>query len=477
MNIVDSQKRWWALALLCVGQLMIVLDITIVNVALPSIKADLGFSESSLVWVVNAYMIAFSGFLLLGGRLGDLFGYRKIFLIGLILFTCASLLCGIAQTQAFLVLSRIIQGLGGAVMGAVALSLIIQLFTEPAERAKAMGYFGFIAAGGGAIGVLLGGFLTGSFDWHWNFLINVPVGILVFLFCFRLLPSHKGDGQARHLDILGAVSITTSLMLAVYAIVGGNAAGWLSFRTLGSLGMAILLFLTFLFIEARVKEPLVPLRIFKERTILTVSFIGMMWSAGMFAWFFLEALYLQLVLGYQPLQVGLSFLAANLIMAAFSLGLSAKMVLRYGVKYPLVIGMLLITAGLFLFGLAPLDGIFVWHVLPGMILLGLGAGMAFNPVLLAGMSSVKPEEAGLASGVLNTAFMMGGALGLAILASLAAFRSEMLTTSGAQKLTALLEGYHLAFFVGSIFTFIAALLALRFIRDIQPPSDQANPHF
>lgn len=472
MTITESQKRWWALALLCLGQLMIVLDITIVNVALPSIKADLEFSEASLVWVVNAYMIAFSGFLLLGGRLGDLFGYRKMYLSGLSVFTVASLLCGIADTQVFLVVARVVQGLGGAVMGAVALSLVIQLFPEPNVRARAMGYFGFIAAGGGAIGVLLGGFLTGAFDWHWNFLINVPLGILTFLFCMRLLPAHRGAGEVKHLDVWGATTVTAALMLAVYAIVGGNSAGWLSPTTLGFLASAVILFLLFLFTESRVREPLVPLRIFRERAIMTVSFIGIMWSAGMFAWFFLSALYLQLVLGYTPFQVGLSFLPANLIMAAFSLGLSARMVTRYGVRWPLIIGMLLITAGLFSFGFASAQGDFLLHVLPGMVLLGLGAGMAFNPVLLAGMSSVKPSESGLASGVLNTAFMMGGALGLAILASLAAFRTQELIAAGSAPMTALLDGYHIAFFVGALFTFIATLLAFRFIKNISPADSE-----
>lgn len=474
MTELTSRERWLALAVLCLGDLMIVLDITIVNVALPSIKASLGFSEASLVWVVNAYMIAFSGFLLLGGRLGDLLGHRRVFLSGLTIFTLASLACGLADSQTLLIAARAVQGLGGAVVGAVALSLIIQLFTEPSDRAKAMGYFGFIAAGGGAIGVLVGGFLTGSFDWHWNFLINVPIGIAVFILCLRLLPHSSGVGELRHLDILGAVTVTAALMLAVYAIVGGNAAGWTSPTTLGFLGVAAILLILFIAIESKAREPLVPLRIFGERTMMAVSVIGILWSAGMFAWFFLSALYLQLVLDYTPMQVGLAFLPANLIMAVFSLGLSARMVMRFGVTRPLLSGMFFITAGLVFFTFSPIDGGFILHVLPGMVLLGLGAGMAFNPVLLAGMQSVSVAESGLASGVLNTAFMMGGALGLAVLASLASAKTTALLVAGTGGSVALLEGYHDAFFVGAIFTALAVLLVVLFIRTPQSSAADHN---
>ncbi len=461
---MQDSRRWLALAIICLGDLMIVLDLTIVNVALPSIKETLGFSESSLVWVINAYMIAFSGFLLLGGRLGDLLGHRRVFLAGIALFTAASLVCGIAHSQFVLIAARAVQGLGGAIVGAVALSLIIQMFTEPAERAKAMGYFGFISAGGGAIGVLLGGFLTGSFDWHWNFLINLPIGIGVFIGCLYLMPGGKGTGETRTLDYWGAILITATLMLAVYAIVGSGASGSMT-RLVGLLGGAFALFLAFLFVESRVAAPLVPLRIFRERSITSVSVVGIMWSAGMFAWFFLTALYLQLVLGYTPLQVGLSFLPANLIMAAFSLGVSAWMVMRFGVRGPLILGMSLITLGLLLYVFSPFEANFWLHVLPGMISLGLGAGMAFNPVLLAGMSSVAPSEAGLASGVLNTAFMMGGALGLAVLASLAVAKTSSLVSAGTPQIEALLSGYHLAFLIGAIFTGVAAALAFFFVRE------------
>jgi EmrB/QacA subfamily drug resistance transporter len=461
---IDGGKRWLALIVLCLGDLMIVLDTTIVNVALPSIRADLGFSQTSLVWVVNAYMLTFGGFLLLGGRLGDLFGQRRMFLLGITLFTLASLACGLANAQALLIGARAVQGLGGAVVSAVALSLIMNLFTEPAERAKAMGIFGFVMAGGGSIGVLLGGLLTDALDWHWIFLVNLPIGAAVFALCLVLLPAGRGQAVAARLDIAGAVTVTVSLLLAVYAIVNGNEAGWTSAQTIGLLAIAAALLALFLGIEAVVSAPLMPLGLFRLRNVSTANVVGVLWAAAMFAWFFISALYMQLVLGYTPMQVGLAFLPSNLIMGAFSLGLSAKMVMRFGIRAPLAAGLLLAAAGLALFALAPVDGTFVAHVLAGMTLLGLGAGMAFNPVLLAAMSDVAPSESGLASGVVNTSFMMGGALGLAVLASLAAARTDNLLASGAGSLVALNGGYHVAFAIGAIFAAAAALLGAVLLR-------------
>jgi EmrB/QacA subfamily drug resistance transporter len=453
---IEGRTRWFALVVLCLGDLMIVLDVTIVGVALPSIREDLGFSETSLAWVVNAYLLTFGGFLLLGGRLGDLFGHRRLFLIGIALFTLASLACGLANSQELLVGARAVQGLGGAVVSAVALSLIVTLFTEPAERAKAMGVFGFVAAGGGSIGVLLGGVLTDVLDWHWIFLVNLPIGIAVFALCLVLLPGSRLETAVRRLDVAGAVTVTASLMLAVYAIVNGNEVGWATFRTIGLLAAAAVLLAAFLAIEARVRAPLVPLALFRLRNIAVSNVVGVLWAGAMFAWFFLSALYLQLVLGYSPLQVGLAFLPANLIMGAFSLGLSAKLVLRFGIRPPLAAGLLLAALGLLLFARAPVDGNFAADVLPSMILLGLGAGMAFNPVLLAAMSDVEPNDAGLASGLVNTSFMMGGALGLAVLASLADSRTNDLLASGDDTLTALTGGYHAAFLVGALFAAAAA---------------------
>src|ERR671937_73237 len=407
---MTSRTRWFALVGLCLGSLMIVLDTTIVNVALPSIRADLGFSETSLAWVVNAYLLTFGGFLLLGGRLGDLFGHRRLFLMGITLFTLASAACGLANTQGLLVGARAVQGLGGAVASAVSLSLMMTLVTEAGERAKAMGVFGFVASGGGTIGVVLGGVLTNSLDWHWIFLVNVPIGILVLVLALRLLPPARLPSASAQLDVAGAVTVTGALMLAVYAIVNANQKGWLSAQTLGLLGGAAALLAIFLAIEARIPAPLMPLRLFRLRNVSTANVVGVLWAAAMFAWFFLSALYLQRVLGYSSLDVGLAFLPATIIMGAFSLGLSARLVMRFGIRRPLSTGLVLAGIGLALFVRAPVDGSYMVDVLPSMILLGFGAGMAFNPVLLAAMSDVAPEESGLASGVVNTSFMMGGAL-------------------------------------------------------------------
>lgn len=457
------RQRWLALMVLCLGVLMIVLDTTIVNVALPSIREDLRFTETSLVWVVNAYMLTFGGFLLLGGRLGDLWGHRRVFLGGIVLFTIASLACGVAGSQTVLIAARAVQGLGGAVVSAVALSLIMNLFTEQAERAKAMGVYGFVCAGGGSIGVLLGGLLTSAFSWHWIFLVNLPIGVAVYALCLRLIQPGQGiTGQK--LDIAGAVTVTLSLMLAVYGVVNGNEAGWMSAQTLGLLGAAAVLMAAFITIEARVSAPLMPLSLFRLRNVATANVVGVLWAAAMFAWFFISALYLQLVLGYSALQVGLAFLPANLIMAAFSLGLSARIVMRFGIRGPLCAGLLMAAVGLALFARAPVNGQFVLDVLPGMLLLGLGAGIAFNPLLLAAMSDVDPSESGLASGVVNTAFMMGGALGLAVLASLAAARTTALLGSGTAQVVALNGGYQLAFVMGAVFAATAGILGGLFMR-------------
>src|SRR5829696_2010165 len=465
MTELDHRGRWLALFVLCSGSLMIVLDSTIVNVALPSIREDLGFSESSLAWVVNAYLLTFGGFLLLGGRLGDLFGHRRLFVGGLTLFTAASLACGLASSQTFLVAARAVQGLGGAVVSVVAFSIVKTLFTEPAERTKAMGVIGFVSAGGGSVGVLAGGVLTDLLDWHWIFLVNIPVGVAVIAASLVLLPGGSGLGAAK-VDVAGAVTVTTALMTAVYAIVNGNEAGWASRQTLGLLAVSVVLLAAFLVIEHRSAAPLVPLSLFRLRSVAVANVVGVLWAAAMFAWFFLSALYLQLVLGYDPLQVGLAFLPSNLIMMAFSLGLSAKMVMRFGTRVPLALGLAISSVGLVLFSRAPVDGTFVADVLPAMLLLGIGAGMAFNPVLLSAMSEVEPKDAGLASGVVNTSFMMGGALGLAVLASLAAWRTGDLVAGGTEQVAALNSGYQVAFLAGAVAALAAGVIGGVFLRTV-----------
>jgi MFS family permease len=328
-----------------------------------------------------------------------------------------------------------------------------------------MGIFGFVASGGGSIGVLLGGILTDALSWHWIFLVNFPIGVIVVLLTLRLVPGTPVSAQRGRLDVAGAITVTTSLILAVYAIVNGNQNGWTSARTLGVLGAAAVLFGVFLAIESHVRAPLVPLRLFRLRNLSTASGVGVLWSGAMFAWFFMVALYLQLVLGYSPLQIGLAFLPGNLIMGALSIGLSAKLVMRYGIRKPLATGLLLASAGLLLLVRAPVDGSFVTDVLPSMILLGLGAGMAFNPVLLAAMGDVDPAEAGLASGVVNTSFMMGGAVGLAVLASVAASRTTTLLDAGHSEVAALTGGYHVAFLLGAIFAAAAAVLGATLLRE------------
>jgi EmrB/QacA subfamily drug resistance transporter len=438
---MTERKRWLAFYLLCAGEFMIVIDTTIINVALPSIQADLAFTESSLVWVINAYMVTYGGFLLLGGRLGDLYGNRRWFVLGTALFTVASLACALASSQWLLVTARAIQGLGGAAVSAIALSLIMNLFSEAEQRAKAMGIYGFICAGGGSVGVLAGGVLTSALGWQWIFLVNLPIGALVCAYCFVLLSPDSAAAQQRRLDVAGAITVTTASMLAVYAIVNSSWA---------LLVVGTALFAVFLAIESGVRDPLMPLRLFRIRSLAVANVIGVLWAASMFAWFFISALYMQLVLGYTPMQIGLAFLPANLIMAAFSIGLSAKLVMRFGLKLPIAGGMLLTAAGLALLALAPSGGGFMLHVLPGMLLLGIGCGMALNPVMLAGLGEVDAAESGLASGVLNTSFMMGGALGLAALASLAETR-----------------GYHAAFAAGALFAFVAA--GLSFLLESRTP--------
>ncbi len=466
MKIADERLRWLALYVLCLGDLMIVLDGTIVNVALPSIRDDLGFSQTSLAWVVNAYLLTFGGFLLLGGRLGDLFGHRRVFLGGIALFTTASLACGIASSQEMLIVARAVQGVGGAVVSAVALSLLMVLFTEAADRAKAMGVFGFVLSGGGVIGVLAGGILTDFLSWNWIFLVNLPVGVAVYILARRLLPGEHLAVEDRRVDWAGAITVTASLMLAVYAIINGNENGWTSAATLGVLGLAVALFVTFIVIEARISSPLMPLGLFRNRNVSSANVLGALMAAGMFAYFFFSALYLQLVLEYSPLEVGLAYLPGTMVWGASSLLLSDKLVMRYGIKPPLLVGLGLMTLGLILLARAPVDGNWLVDILPATLAVGLGAGIAFNPILLAAMSGVPQDQAGLASGVVNTAFMMGGAVGLAVLASLAASRTENL--GGVDDLAALNSGYHLAFIVGAVFLVASAIVGAAFLRVEKP---------
>ena len=447
---LDHRRRWLALYIVCTGVLMLVVDTTIVNVALPSIRQDLQFSEAQLVWVVNAYMVTFGGFLLLGGRLGDLFGQRRLFLLGLTVFTVASLACGIAHSKEILVAARFIQGLGGAIFMAVALSVIMMLFTDPHDRAKAMGIYGFVCAGGGSVGVLLGGVLVSLLDWHWIFLVNIPIGIGVYAASMALLPKAKGAAHGQKLDVSGAISVTLALMSAIYGVV--NHTPWLIVAGAVLLGL-------FLLIEAKSSNPLMPLRLFALRNVSVANVAGMLWSASMFALFFLSALYMQGTLGYDAMQVGLAYLPSNLIMAAFSLGLSAKIVMAFGAKRAVTIGMALVTLGLLLFARAPADGTYWLDIFPGFALMGVGAGMALNPMILVAMGDVAESEAGLASGVINTSFMLGGALGLAVLA-----------------IVATKYGYGASFMVGAGFAAVSTVLCGWGLKPRAAPSPVIEGH-
>ena len=453
--MTDHKSRWLALYVLCLGDLMIVLDSSIVNVALPSIQADLGFSQSALAWVVNAYLLTFGGFLLLSGRLGDLLGNRRVFLGGVVSFTAASVACGLAPTSELLVVGRAVQGLGGAAVSAVALSLIVGLFSDPAERARAMGFFGFVMSGGGAVGVLLGGVLTGLLSWHWIFLVNVPIGVAVWLSARRVLPGDEVAADRGRIDVVGAVLVTAALMLSVYGIVSSVPALVVA---------SVVVLAGFVAWEARIAHPLVPLRLFRLRNVVVSQVVGVLWAAAMFAWFFLAALYLQQVLGYDALEVGLGFIPTSVVMAYCSLRVSDRLVMRFGVRPPLVVGLGLAAVSLALFAHAPVGGDYLTDVLPSMLLLGAGAGIAFNPVLLAAMGDVEPHESGLASGVVNTSFMMGGALGLAVLVSLSTSRTESLTASGTAPLEALNGGFQLAFTAGAVAAALAAIVGGLFLR-------------
>jgi EmrB/QacA subfamily drug resistance transporter len=460
-----DRSRWLALYVLCAGTLMIVLDGTVVNVALPTIQEDLGFSQSSLAWVVNAYLIAFGGLLLLSGRLGDLISRRGMFLAGLAVFTTASFVCGIAQTQEMLIAARFVQGVGGAMASAVVLGMIVTMFPAPREQAKAIGVFGFVASAGASIGLLVGGVLTQSISWHWIFFVNIPIGIATAMLALRLLENDRGTGLGRGADFLGAGLITGSLMLGVYTIVKPAAdTGWTSGRTLGFAAAAVALLVAFLVRESTAREPLIPLRIFRSRNVSGANAIQALFVAGMFGMFFMGALYLQQVLGYDAFQTGLAFLPSTLVMGTLSLRYAERLIMRFGARSTLIPGLVLGVAGLVLLTRAPVDGSYAEHVLPVMLLLGAGAGVSFPALMTLSMSGATPADAGLASGLVNTTLQVGGALGLAVLATLSSTRTEDLRAAGDSIPAALNGGYHLAYLVGAgliLAAFAVALLVLQ----------------
>src|SRR5215210_4122833 len=461
-------RRWLSLYVLCVGMLMIVLDATVVNVALPAIQDDLGFTQSGLAWVVNAYLISFGGLLLLSGRLGDLVSRKGMFLSGLAVFTVASLLCGLAQSQVLLVAARFVQGAGGAMTSAVILGMIFTMFSEPREQAKAIGVFAFVASAGGAVGLLVGGVLTQSISWHWIFFVNVPVGIATAVIARRLIETDRGIGFRDGADVPGAVLVTGSLMLGVYTIVNPAAEyGWGAGRTLALGALSLALLAAFVAREATARSPLVPLRIFRSRNVAGANLIQVLSVAGMFGMFFLGALYLQRILGYDAMQTGLAFLPVTILMGTLSVRYTDRLVMRFGARTMVLCGLALFMAGLVLFTRAPVDGDYLVHILPVMVLLGTGAGLCFPALMTLAMSGATPSDAGLASGLINTTAQVGGALGLAVLATLSASRSNELIGGGESTVAALTGGYHLAFGIGAGLVVVAIAIA---VTVLQPES-------
>ena len=460
-STTPDRNRWIALYVLCVGVLMIVLDATVVNVALPAIQEDLGFSQASLAWVVNAYLIAFGGLLLLAGRLGDLVSRRGVFLAGLGVFTVASLLCGLAQSQGVLIAARFVQGVGGAMTAAVVLGMIVTMFPEPREQAKAIGVFSFVASAGGSVGLLAGCVLTQSINWHWIFFINVPIGVATAVLALRLLERDEGIGFGRGADFLGAALITGSLMLGVYTIVkpaaelgwGAGQTLWLGFASLGLLG-------AFVAREATASNPLMPLRVFRSRNVTGANIIQALTVAGMFGMFFLGVLYLQRVLGYDALQTGLAFLPTTVVIGALSVRYAERLIMRFGARTTLLPGLVLIAAGLALFARVPVEGDYLIDVLPSTLLLGIGIGAAFPALMTLAMSGATQSDAGLASGLVNTTVQVGAAVGLAVLATLSATRSAFLIENGAPTAAALTGGYQLAFLIGAGLVVIAIAVAV-----------------
>lgn len=467
-----DRQRWIALYVLCVGMLMIVLDATVVNVALPTIQTDLHFTQSSLAWVINAYLITFGGLLLLAGRLGDLVGRKRIFMGGLALFTAASLTCGLAQSQTMLVAARFVQGVGGALTSAVILGMIVTMFTDPREQAKAIGVYGFVASAGGSVGLLAGGVITQAIDWHWIFFVNVPIGIATGMLAQRLLARDAGIGLRAGADVPGAVLITGALMLGVYTIVKPAAEhGWGASETLllGAISLALLV--AFVAREATARNPLMPLRMFRSRNVSGANAVQALLVAGMFGLFFLGALYLQRVLRYDALQIGLAFLPATLVMGTMSLRFSERLIMSFGPKTTLVPGLAIAVVGLLLFARAPVHGSYISDVLPSMLLLGLGIGGSFPALMTLAMSGATREDAGLASGLVNTAAQVGGALGLAVLATLSATHTKHLRAAGKSTAAALTGGYQLAFLIAAALVLAAVALAALALRTQAPSGD------
>jgi EmrB/QacA subfamily drug resistance transporter len=454
-----QRSKWLALALLATAQFVIVLDASIVNVALPSIGKDLKFSQDNLSWVVNAYTLTFGGFLLLGGRLADLLGRRRMFIAGLVLFAVASLAGGLAQSELWLITARGVQGLGAAIVSPAALSIVTTTFREGSERNTALGVWGAVAGSGGAAGVLLGGMLTEWAGWQWVLFVNVPIGLAAAFAAPRLLAESRDTGRTRHFDVAGAVSVTAGLALGVYALVDANRAGWTSAQTLGLGAVAVALLGAFVAIELRSRHPLVPFGIFRLRSLRGSNIVALLIGMSLFSMFFFISLYLQQVLHYSALKAGLSYLPLALAIIV-SAGAASQLVTRIGFKPTLILGLLFVAAGLLWFSQVSAGGSYLGDVLFPSLLAAIGLGLAFVSVTIGAMTGTTPDEAGLASGLINTAQQVGGALGLAILSAIANQRTSHVVASGQHDPSvALTEGFRTAFLVGTGFALLGAVLA------------------
>jgi EmrB/QacA subfamily drug resistance transporter len=462
-TVRTEPNRWLVLAIVCLAQFMVILDATIVNIALPSIQHGLSFSDANLQWVINAYTLVFGGFLLLGGRAADLLGRKRLFIAGVVVFSLASLLNGLAQSSGMLIAGRALQGLGGALVSPAALSIIMTTFPGTQERTRALGVWSAIAAGGAAFGLLLGGVLTDLLSWEWIFFVNVPVGIAALVAAVRIVPESRGEGAHRSFDVAGAFSVTGGLMVLVYAIVKAQEFGWGSGRTLGLIGVAVALLAAFVVIELRSKAPLVRLDIFRERALTAANVAMMFVAAGMFSMFFFASLYVQEVLGYSPLKAGLAFLpvTAGIVIGA---GLAQGGIKRFGPRAVGAAGLLIATAGMLVLTSLPVLGSYVSDLLVGLFPMSLGMGLTFVPVTLLATAGVSAGDSGLASGLLNTAQQIGGALGLAVLSTLSASRTTTLLTDGASRPDALVGGWHVAFTGGAILLGSAAVALVVMLR-------------
>jgi len=469
-----SRRAWIALAVVCLGQFMVVLDSTIVNVALEDIQADLHFSAADLTWVVNAYLVTFGSFMLVAGRLGDLLGRRRVFLAGIALFTLASVACGLASSPGLLIAARFVQGIGGAVAFSVTIALIVSEFPGAADRAKAMSIYMFVAVGGGSVGLLLGGLIVESIDWHWIFFINLPIGVATVLLGRAYIDERESIGLRGGVDVVGSVLVTVALMLGVYAIVGSADHGWGSAHTLGWGGASLALLAAFLVLEARIANPILPLGVFRVPGLAGAAIVRGLVLAGLFSIFFFGTLYLEEVRGLSPLVTGIAFLPMTLTIGALSLGLVARMVVRFGPKPVLVGGLSTLILGLVLFASVQAETPYAPLLLIAFVVLGLGAGSTFVPLLTIAMADVPARDAGLASGILNVSMQVGSALGLAVLGALAADRTSALTAAGHTHVAALLGGYHLAFVLGAGAVVLALVVSLLVLRTPTPQAEGAR---